>query len=104
MVNTFIELTRDCLKDGGYTSIRNDNQEEGGSFLVGVRARLYRIDSDFQIGRATNGYDAIGSGERSALGALYVATGTPEARLKKALAAAEEYSPGVRRPFYVMKG
>src|SRR4030095_14530972 len=46
MATEFVQSVRDCLREGGFA--RNDSGvESGGTFLVALRGRLYRIESDF---------------------------------------------------------
>ncbi|MGW6292457.1 hypothetical protein [Streptomyces sp. NPDC055058] len=101
MATTFVDAVRDTLKAGGW--LRKDSeQEEGGTFLVGVRGRLFRVAGDFQVGEAADGYDAVGCGDELALGALFATARlglAPRDRLRCALSAAERFSAGVRRPF-----
>jgi ATP-dependent protease HslVU (ClpYQ) peptidase subunit len=99
MVKKFIPEVRKCLKDAGYTTVSN-NVETGGTFLVGVRGRLFEIHSDFQVGETVIGFSACGCGESYALGSLYTSTGSPEERLEEALEAATQFSAGVCGPFY----
>lgn len=100
MVTAFVDAVRDCLKTGGYAEKHNE-AERGGVFLVGYAGRLFRIDSDYQVGEAVDGFDAVGSGERVALGALFAsARDKPLACLQTALEAAEHFSSGVRGPFH----
>jgi ATP-dependent protease HslVU (ClpYQ) peptidase subunit len=102
MVKYFIEAVRTCFEEGGFTKIK-DNQEEGGSFLVGFRGTLFSIQDDFQVGQSAIGYNACGSGKMAALGALHATIGLPaEERIKKALEAAAEHTAGVRPPFHIM--
>ena len=102
MVRKFIPAVRESFKEAGY--VRVDSQREsGGCFLVGVRGRLFQIDSDFQVGENLMGYAAVGCGEAYALGSLFT-TGSdktlkPEWRLQKALEAAANFSGGVCEPF-----
>ena len=101
MSTTFIDAIRDCLKTGGWVRREND-REEGGTFLVGVRGRLYSVEEDFQVGQTADGYAAVGSGAAVALGALYATALTPmspKKRVKVALRAAERFNAGVRGPF-----
>ncbi len=101
MSTTFIDAVRACLKDGGWARKEND-REEGGTFLVGVRGRLFVIHEDYQVGQAADGFAAVGCGDQVALGALYATAGTdmgPRRRVKLALRAAERFSAGVRAPF-----
>lgn len=100
MVTYFINAVRDCLKSGGYAEKHND-AERGGVFLVGYEGRLFRIDNDYQVGEAADGFDAVGCGEEIAQGAMFAnKTGKPEQRLRVALEAAERFSAGVRGPFH----
>jgi ATP-dependent protease HslVU (ClpYQ) peptidase subunit len=101
MATAFVDAVRDCLKAGGYAA-KDRETEQGGTFLVGYRGRLFRIDSDYQVGERLEPYDAVGCGEDLALGALYATSDTPydpEKRLQVALQAAASFSAGVRAPF-----
>lgn len=100
-----IEQIRDLLKDKGYATVA-DNAESGGNCLIGYRGKLYELQDDFSLNRTMNGFNAVGSGADIALGSLYT-TGLegwePEKRIITALEAAEEFCPGVRRPFDVVR-
>jgi len=101
MTTTFIDAVRECLRTGGWMSKENE-REDGGTFLVGVSGRLFRIGSDFQVGESADGYDAVGSGEELALGALHATARSrmsPRKRIEVALSAAEHFSGAVCRPF-----
>lgn len=101
MATTFVDAVRATLKAGGW-STEHSGQEHGGSFLVGIGGRLYRIEGDYQAGVASRGYDAVGSGAEVALGALHATQGQPaDRRVTTALAAAAELTPFVRAPFTV---
>lgn len=101
MVNVFIESTRDLLKARGFAKVEA-NAEKGGQFLVGYRGHLYSVDSDFQVGEMTDGYDAIGSGSDFALGALHaLGKARPTNRIRSALEAAAHFNMGVCGPFYI---
>lgn len=104
MVENFVEAVRTCLKAGGYA--RKDNEkEEAGTFLVGYKERLFRVDSDYQVGESTGNYDTCGCGSELALGSLYatakIKSMKPRQRVLGALAAAQEFSAGVRAPFHI---
>ncbi len=104
MSTAFIDGVRTVLKDGGFAKV-SDGVEEGGTFLVGWRGKLYQVENDFQVGRASTGFDAVGSGGNCAVGALYAlreAKQTPEAKLTAALEAAQELTPYVRGPFKIV--
>lgn len=103
MVTTFIDAVRDCLKKGGYARKTNE-AESAGTFLVGYRGGLYRIDSDYQVGIPADGYAAVGCGDQIALGALYASRDSglsSRERVIQSLEAAERFSAGVRGPFVV---
>ena len=103
MVTDFVEGVRECLKTGGYTRI-SDNEETGGTFLVGYRNRLFCIDNDFQVAELIGQYASVGCGRDIALGSLYSTNGQQaEFRIKTALEAAQEYNSAVRGPFSILK-
>ena len=88
---------------GGWARKENE-REEGGTFLVGVRGELFTIMEDYQVGQSADGFDAVGSGTDLALGALYATREgpfRPRQRVRMALAAAERFNAGVRGPFLV---
>lgn len=104
MVTDFINELRDCLQAGGIAS-KTADVESGASFLVGVRGRLFCVGEDYSIGESSDGWDAIGCGAPTALGALFATSSllAPQHRLSVALSAAERLSGGVRRPFTYVK-
>jgi ATP-dependent protease HslVU (ClpYQ) peptidase subunit len=102
MATQFVDKVRTCLRDGGWATTDN-GREVGGTFLVGIRGHLYLIDSDFQIGRVLDGYDAVGCGQDLALGSLHTTRDSTDARARvtKALEAAAHHSAGVAGPFVI---
>ena len=101
MVTKVIDSLRDLLKEKGISKI-SSNVEEGGRFLVGYRGNLYSIANDYQVGHMSDGFDAIGSGNEIALGALKALTDLPPIkRIKKALEISAYFNMGVTKPFYV---
>lgn len=105
MVTSFINAVRECLKAGGYA--RKENEvESGGTFLVGYRSRIFYVENDYQVGERVEAFDAVGCGFELALGSLHT-TGTlnmsAKRRVMLALAAAAEFSAGVRAPFNVQE-
>ena len=104
MATSFIDAVRKCFKDGGYLTT-DKGVDEGGKFLVGVRGRLFTVDSDFQVGESMDNFDAVGCGEPYAKGAMYEFRKMdldPERLIKDALEAAEYFSAGVSAPFHVV--
>ena len=102
MVTKFIDGVRKCLKDGGFAT-KEKEAEEGGIFLVGYEGNLFYVGSDYQIGRNVYGYDAVGCGEKYALGSLYASKGNPRERIRGALMAAQQFSGGVLEPFHIIE-
>lgn len=110
MCTTFVDSVRACLKAGGWAK-KDSDREEGGKFLVGVRGRLFTVDTDYQVGESLDGFAAVGAGADVALGALYATWElalrpgdravdiSPRNRLSLALEAAERFSAAVRGPF-----
>jgi ATP-dependent protease HslVU (ClpYQ) peptidase subunit len=109
MVTAFVDAVRSCFKDGGHARREYEEEFFCDSFLCGYKGRLFTFYADYQISESVDGPDngtkiaAIGSGADLALGALAVLDVKlpPEERLVRALAAAEQYNAGVRRPFVV---
>ncbi|MFI1530793.1 hypothetical protein [Streptomyces griseus] len=101
MVTTWTNDLRICLKDGGWARKESD-QEQAGTFLVGVRGRLFSIWEDYQVAEHADGYAAVGCGDELALGALHATARlgmAPRDRLTAALAAADHHSAGVTGPY-----
>jgi len=101
MVKVFAEAARETLKKYGFARVEN-NEETGGTFLVGYRKHLYTIDADFQVNEMADDMDACGCGAEYALGALRaVRKKTPVERILLALDVAAHFSGGVKPPFRV---
>ena len=99
MVTVFAEGCRKVFADGGVNK-RDNDVDRGGSFLVALAGDLFRIDSDYQVGVAACGYEAIGCGDNYALGALHATIGRQkDSRMAAALGAATAHSAGVCAPF-----
>lgn len=102
IVKRFIAAVRDCLKEGGYTTIK-DSKEEGGGFLVGYREHVYSVGDEFQVTESFDGFDACGCGGEFALGAMAALDQLePEARVRRALGISAYFSGGVCGPFTVL--
>jgi ATP-dependent protease HslVU (ClpYQ) peptidase subunit len=99
MVTDFIDAAVKCFNDNGF-----GDKKSGGTFLVGYNSKLYKIDSDFQVGIPADQYAACGCGDDIALGSLYSTVGKkPEERIKLALEAASKFNAGVCAPFVILK-
>lgn len=104
MVTKFVDALRLALAEGGALLVAK-GVEEGEPFLVGVRGQLFRIEEDFQVGRAVAPFSAVGCGDAIACGAMHALADvdqTPARKITAALKAAERYSAGVRAPFLVV--
>lgn len=105
MVTLFVDAVRNCFKNGGYAS-KNNEAEIGGTFLIGVRGRLFKIESDYQVSEVYDDFDSCGCGESYAIGALEVlkdSTLTAKQKIIKSLEVAEKFSAGVSAPFNVVE-
>lgn len=101
MCTDFVNRMRDCFKTGGFTTIK-DSVENGGTFLVGYKNRLFTIHDDFQVGESSDRFDAVGCGTPYALGVMAALHNTdiePELLLNRALEITTHFSAGVRPPF-----
>lgn len=73
-VREFVPYLRDVTEAHGHLHILEENQvEELGqsAFLFGVRRRLFSVESDFSVNEHELPYEALGSGEREAIGVLH---------------------------------
>ena len=68
-----------------------------GTLLIGLKNKLFTIQSDLSFVESSSPYATIGSGEAFALGSLYSQDTSIKAkkRIKTAIRAAKEFSPGV---------
>ena len=71
LVKRFVPFLRAAFKDAGWLEVEN-SREEGGQFLVGIRGELFEINSDFSVLKMVDGFNAVGSGEYYALGAMRI--------------------------------
>lgn len=99
LVTAFIESVRETLKVKGFSNVK-ENNEVGGTFLVGYRGNVYQVDSDFQINHYRNGIAVSGAGDTYAMGALLAMPDVdPRTRIKQAMKIAAELSMYVAPPF-----
>lgn len=99
IVRFFVPKLREVAKAAGVLTIK-EGVEQLGRFLIGLRGRLFYVDTDFQVGEMLTDYLAVGSGAEVAHGALFATKGLPaQQRLTTALAAATEHCVGVRGPY-----
>ncbi|MGW0821819.1 hypothetical protein [Streptomyces sp. NPDC002845] len=105
MATKFVNAVRTCLKDGGWAR-KDSEQEQAGTFLVGIHGHLFTVDSDYQVSEPADQYAAVGCGDELALGALHATAHLglkPRERLTAALHAADHHSAGVSAPYTYVK-
>lgn len=104
LVTKFIPNVIYLFENGGFGK-NNSGEKSGGTFLLGYKDKLFKIESDYQVSESYKNYDACGSGEEFALGSLHTTEGlgmNPVERIHMALQAASEFSVGVQPPFYIL--
>jgi len=102
LTTLFIDAIRECFTSAGSTSKFNEQESTSSAFLIGYHQKLYRIHSDYGITTSDCQYDAVGSGDDIARGALFATPHlSPQDRLRMALKAAVEHTPYVRPPFTI---
>ena len=98
MVTDFVDAVRTLFVDNGYNITSDDWRS--GCFLVGLKGRLFSIESDFQV--YEQDFCAVGSGAYHALGSLYTSKrNSPIKDIEKALETAEHFVNSVGRPFII---
>jgi hypothetical protein len=103
MRTTFVDLVRSCLKNGGFCKIDN-SVDQGGTFLIGYKDQLFRMQNDFSIITQVD-YDVVGCGDAAAKGSLFTTKDVKmsvENRITKALESAESVVIGVKAPFHII--
>jgi ATP-dependent protease HslVU (ClpYQ) peptidase subunit len=104
LATLFVDGLRATLKEAGTAAKTNEQEVATGSLLVGYRGRLYKIGYDYGLMESAAGFDAVGSGEEVALGAIHATQGMdlpPLTRIRLALEAAADLCRGVRGPFVI---
>jgi ATP-dependent protease HslVU (ClpYQ) peptidase subunit len=108
MVTKFVPSMREKLKAAGSAAKSHEQEHIHGGILVGFRGRLFMVASDYQVHENSLPYIAVGCGAAYAMGSMHTThmkLGEVEATrmIHWALAAAEEFSAGVRAPFTVLR-
>ena len=101
MRTDFIDSVRKCLREGGFATLDN-GREWGGTFLVGIYGRLFRVGTGFDVLEGADPFEAVGCGFQLAIGSMATSKGRATSRVKKALEVSERFSAGVRGPFVVV--
>jgi len=102
----FVDELAKAAKDKNIAELKDNELSLSGGFLLGYKGTLYSVDGSFYVAKCKHPFEAVGCGGEYAMGSLYQTIGsemTPKHRILEALKAAEEFSPGVRGPFTVLK-
>lgn len=104
MVTTFIPNLINLFQTGIYSS---GTDSRGGNFIIGVKNKLFEIQSDYSVLEPMDGFTSVGCGEDVAMGSLITTTQhcpklKPEEHIRYALEAAEKACCGVQRPFVIL--
>lgn len=68
---TVINAIRDLFIEKGICTKTDESDLNcPGDILIGIKNRIYKIESDFQVGEINKSYIAIGCGSREAMGAI----------------------------------
>ncbi len=92
-------------ENGGYLQKETYGDFIGGDFILASKGNLFEVSSDFQVVESIDNMLSVGCGNEFALGALHVLKDDDMPAPNKVLAAlkaAEKFSSGVGRPFYIM--
>lgn len=102
MVTKFIPNAVELFKNG---IIDKTGSDKGTNFIVGIKDKLFEIQSDYSVLEPSLGFCSVGSGEDVAMGSLFTTKDMdmyiPD-KIKLALEAAESCSCGVQRPFCII--
>jgi 20S proteasome alpha/beta subunit len=72
LVKEFVPKLRDVTEFHGHLHVHHNVEEFGPSaFLIGVRGRLFCIESDFSVNEHVMPYEAVGSGAETAMGSMH---------------------------------
>jgi ATP-dependent protease HslVU (ClpYQ) peptidase subunit len=108
MIQKFIPVLRQAMKDhGGECTTQSGDTQMDARLLVGVRGKLYDIDTAYSVFESCVPYAAIGCADQEALAAMYTAYSLLESPLaedivNRGLLAAAEFDTSVRPPFTVL--
>ena len=104
MVNTFIPSVISLFQNNNPSASETNR---GCEFIIGVKNKLFIIQSDYSVLEPQNGIATIGSGEETSYGSMYTTTKHypdihPVDHIKYALKAKKTKSMGVHKPFIII--
>ena len=93
LASVWLPLMRDKLLKRNELFDKDGDVKNGAAMLIGVRGQIFRL-APFSIHRVDQSFDAIGSGEGAAYGALYALEKlqsrlTPKEKIRLAIKAAD---------------
>lgn len=110
MVKVFVPALKGVIQEnGGETKDPNGNSILDGRYLIGVRGRLFEVDSSYAVFEAKTNYASIGCADQEALAAMFTATSllggdiSPQKIVERGLLAAVEFDTSIRPPFTILK-
>jgi ATP-dependent protease HslVU (ClpYQ) peptidase subunit len=108
MVKLFASSLRIAMKEEGGEETVNGNLEMNARLLVGIRGRLFIVDSGYGVFEASANYAAVGCADQEALSGMFTANSllenaTAEDIARYGLLAAAEFDSNIRPPFTVLK-
>jgi ATP-dependent protease HslVU (ClpYQ) peptidase subunit len=110
LVKSFAPALRAAMKEnGGEIKVQSGADEMDGRLLIGVRGRLFTIDSGYGVFESRANYAAVGCADQEALAAMFTVNSllagdaTGEQIVKHGLLAAAEFDSNIRPPFTILK-
>lgn len=109
MVREFVPALRHAIKEhGGEVKTSSGSEEMDARYLVGVRGRMYEIDSGYGVFESRSFYAAVGCADQEALAGMFTAARlldvnvSARAIVENGLLAAAEFDTSIRPPFTVL--
>ncbi len=102
MVTKFIPNVITLFKEG---ILNAKDENKGANFIIGAKNKLFEIQSDYSVLEPLLGFCAVGCGKDIAMGSMITTKDMDlsiDKKIEFALKAAEQYSCGVQRPFYII--
>lgn len=105
LVSIFTDKLIELLTDKYAAQLKDNLLGSEGFILLGYHGKIYNIEPDFHVGQNLCGYDACGSGENYALGALAAIAKyemNPIIRIRETLDAASQFCNAVKPPYIIV--
>lgn len=109
MVREFVPALRNLIKEnGGEVKTSSGTEEMDARYLIGVRGRLFEIDSGYGVFESKSFYAAVGCADQEALAAMFTAARlldinvSARAIVENGLLAAAQFDTSIRPPFTIL--